>query len=279
VTGLNFVPVVAPGPDNDFFRLWVRSGLTYQCGTYDLSPQADTNLIIYDQNRNGIAGNADRDLPAGDLGSEVTWTATYDGYLYVLVGPQNPPNYADSGLHTYELECSLILATATPTPTNTPPPRATSPGGGGFFPSPTPFILPTPFPTPTPIDFSAFNPTATPRPVVQIAPLATPAGDGGAAAATLVLNVNLYYDSNQNFQPELNEGIVDVAVGLYDAASGQLLAFGYTNDAGFVRFPSIAATNAVRVRVPFLNYSQVVAAGQQEIVLRVAPLPLPSTIP
>ena len=277
VTGLNFVPVVAPGPDNDFFRIWVRRGLTYVCGTYDLSPQADTNLIIYDQNGNGIAGNADRDLPAGDLGSEVTWTATYDGYLYVLVGPQNPPNYADSGLHTYQLECSLILATATPTPTSTPLPRPTSPGGGSF-PTPTPFIVPTPFPTPTAIDFSAFNPTPTPRPVVQIAPLATPGSDAGAAP-TLVLNVNLYYDANRNFQAELNEGIVDVAVALYDATNGQLLAFGYTNDAGFVRFPSIAAVNAVRVVVPYLNYSQVVAAGQQAIVLRVAPLPLPSVIP
>jgi hypothetical protein len=276
LTGLNFVPKVPPGPDNDFFQLWVRRGLTYRCGTFiSAGSAADTNMILYDANGTGIAGNADRDLPGGDFGSEVTWTATYDGYLFVLVGPQNPPAYPNSGLHTYELECELILATATPTPTVTPP--FTS-GGGGGLPTVTPFPSVTPFPTPTPIDPNSFLPTPTPRPIVQIVPLPTP-GPVDSGQQTVSLDVQLYYDANQNFQAELNEGIMDVAVALYDAAGGQLLAFGTTSEAGFVRLTAMAVSGPVRVVVPFLNYAQTVAGGQQQIILRVAPRPLPVQIP
>lgn len=95
----------------------------------------------------------------------------------------------------------------------------------------------------------------------------------------MVVNVTLYYDSNNSFTPELTEGIVDAAVALYDNSTGQLLAFGYTNEAGMIRFDSIVASGALRVVVPFLNYSQVVVGDESNILIRVAPQPLPAGIP
>jgi hypothetical protein len=77
---------------------------------------------------------------------------------------------------------------------------------------------------------------------------------------------------------ESTEGIVDVVVALYDDNSGQLLSYGYTNEAGSLRFPPVSTANTVRVVVPFLNYSQVVSESTM-IQLRVAPRPLPGGIP
>ena len=93
------------------------------------------------------------------------------------------------------------------------------------------------------------------------------------------MNVTLYYDANNSFTPELTEGIMDTAVALYDNATSQLVAFGYTNEAGMAQFSNIETGGAIRVDVPFLNYSQVVLASNSEILIRVAPQPLPIGIP
>ena len=64
-----------------------------------------------------------------------------------------------------------------------------------------------------------------------------------------------------------------------DSTNGRLLAFGYTNQAGAVRFEAIPSSGAVRVEVPLLNYTQIVGTGESNISVRVAPLPLPIGIP
>jgi hypothetical protein len=139
-------------------------------------------------------------------------------------------------------------------------------------------VYPTFPPTPTAIDFADLLPTAIPPPVVGFRPLPT-ATPVTAVVKTTTVQVTVYYDSNFNFTPELTEGIMDVAVELYDNASGDLLAFGYSNEAGVVRFDSIASSGAVRVEVAYLNYSQVVVGASANILLRVEPRPLPSDIP
>ncbi|MCB0015350.1 MAG: hypothetical protein KDE34_25710 [Anaerolineales bacterium] len=102
---------------------------------------------------------------------------------------------------------------------------------------------------------------------------------GTAVAQSLSLNVTIYYDANQNFMPELTEGVMEVAVALYDATTGQLLAFGYTNESGIVRFAGVMTSGPVRVTIPFLNYVQTIAPGQSELRLRIAPRQLPNIIP
>jgi hypothetical protein len=276
---MNFIPPEGTGTDNDFYRLPVKPGILYTCETTNLSPPNDTNIIFLDHNGNDFnpqLGNDDRAF--GDPSSLLSWYSTYQGNLYVLVGPVNPPPYSESPQYTYDLVCNGLAATPTPPPTATvvwvPPPSS----GGPTVPTATPFVYPTFPPTPTAIDFENLVPTTAPPPVVgwQPLPTATPVT---AAQNTTTVQVTVYYDSNFNFTPELTEGIMDVAVELYDNATGELLAFGYSNEAGTVRFDAIASSGAVRVEVAYLNYSQVVVGASANILLRVEPRPLPSDIP
>jgi hypothetical protein len=266
----NFVPLFGTETDNDFYRLWVKPGF-YTCQTANLSAFNDTNLIMYNQDRVGLAGSEQLTRE-----SVVSAAIAYTGWLYVLVGPVVPIDYEESHLYTYSVRCDQTLPpTATATPTRVPAPGG---GGGGVPPAatPTPFEFPTQFPTPTPFFFE--TPLPTPRPVVIINPLPTPTRVGPPAQSVTV-NVTIYYDANLNYTPELNEGIADVAVALYDQTTGQLLAFGYSNDAGMIQFSGISATGPIRVSVPFLNFSQIVANSQANILIRVAPQPLPIGIP
>ena len=269
----NFVPPFNEGPDQDFYRIWVKPGVTVTCETNQLSAVTDTNMIMLGPNGedfNPQLGNDDK--APGDRGSRLTFTSFYTGWLHVLVGPVNPVPVAQAAQFTYTLACtSSVPPTATPTTPFVPPPTG---GGGGII---APTI--TPLPTPTPFDLSQLltpSPVVIPEVTIQPLPTATPPS---GALQTATVNVTVFYDSNFNFTPEINEGIQDVAVALYDNTNGRLLAFGYTNQAGAVRFEAIPSSGAVRVEVPLLNYTQIVGTGESNISVRVAPLPLPIGIP
>lgn len=105
---LNFAMLNSSTPnwDNDFFKVRVKPGMLITCHTLDLSPGTDTNLILYDNSQNGIAGQDDVDRAAGDLSSSVTYTVTYEGWLYVLVGEGFNRSSAETQQATYSLECS-----------------------------------------------------------------------------------------------------------------------------------------------------------------------------
>lgn len=272
---MNFVPVSGTGPDNDYYRLWVKSWVTYECETLNLSPYADTNMIFYDQNGNDFIpnlGNDDKVLEGTDYGSKLTIMSKYTGWLNILIGPVNPPPYEESFLHTYDLQCIAIAATATPTPTNTLPP------------APPVVVQPTATeapPTPSPaatFDFSFLTPSPTPTPPqLQFQPLPTETPFGGVAQVSTI-NVTIYYDINNSNTPELTEGIMDVDIYLYNNATGELLATGRTNEAGMQTFNVSTPSGNVRVVVPLLNYSQDVL-GSENLLIRVEPQPLPIGIP
>lgn len=271
----NFVPPFNEGPDQDFYRVWIKPGTTITCETLELSSVTDTNMIFLGPNGedfNPQLGNDDK--APGDKGSKLTYTSTYTGWLNVLVGPVNPVPLAQAAQFTYTLAC---VASVPPTATPTSTPGPVGGGGGGVVVPVAPTI--TPLPTPTPFDLSAIltpSPVVIPEVTIQPLPTATPpAGQGGATT----VNVTVFYDSNFNFTPEANEGIVDVAVALYDNSNGRLIAFGYTNQAGTVRFEAVPSSGAVRVEVPLLNFSAIVGTGETSIAVRVAPLPLPIGIP
>ncbi len=281
VGSYDFVPVVGTGPDNDFYRIWIKQGLYYVCETLNLSSVNDTNMIFYSapSAEAGIGGNDDIDKAAGNLGSRMSFLATYTGWLYVLVGPVPPVQYDISYLYTYDMLCTIVPFTPTPTAS---PTTAFVSGGGNNIPPPTiapTFVIPTPYPTPTALPPGLFEtPEPTPRPEIIIVPLPTSTPSAGDAEV-VNLDITVYYDANESFTPELNEGVVGVSVAVYDNATGALLAFGYTNDAGNVRFGPIAASGAVRVSVPFLGFSQVVAGGDSTILIRIAPQETPIIIP
>ncbi|MCB9443580.1 MAG: pre-peptidase C-terminal domain-containing protein [Ardenticatenaceae bacterium] len=275
----NFVPVFGSLQDTDIFRIWMKPGIEYTCETtIPEGSLADTNMIFLDQNGNDFQPNLGNDDKAlGDLGSKLSYLSNYTGWLHVELGPVNVPPFEEADQYTYQLICTATTATATPTAV----PTSAFVGGGGVpsVPTATPIVFPTFPPTPTPIDLSSFNTPLPPTPpLVQFQPLPTSTPlSGGARTSTI--NVTIYYDQNENFMPELTEGIMDTAVSLYANSSGELVAFGYTNEAGMIRFDSISVVGAVRVVVPFLNYTQIVTGDSANILVRIAPQPLPVGIP
>jgi hypothetical protein len=112
---------------------------------------------------------------------------------------------------------------------------------------------------------------------VQFQPL--PTATSLAGGQDITINVTLYYDVNNSFTPELTEGIENVAVFLFDSATGNLLLFGTTNETGTIRFTPTMVTGPIRVVVPFLNYNQIIVGGSTDLLLRIAPQPLPIGIP
>lgn len=282
-SNMNFVPTLGSERDTDIFKMWMKPGIFYTCETIiPAGSAADTNMIFWDSNGNPFNPWLGNDDKGGlDFGSEVSYLSTYTGWLFIVVGPVNEPPLDEADLHKYDLTCTALESTPTPTPS----PTSSFTGGGGTgssFSTATPqstVAFPTAFPTPTPIDFSQFfTPTPAPPPVVQFQPLPTSTPVGGSTQEATI-NVTLYYDSNNNFLPELTEGIVNAAVALYDNGTGELISFGHTNETGVARFTAVNAAGAVRVVVPFLNYSQVVLGDNAEILVRVAPQPLPIGIP
>lgn len=280
----DFVPAVGTGEDNDFYRIWVKQGLHYTCETSALSSLNDTNMIFYTcpSDECGVAGNDDKDRLGGDLGSQVSYLANYTGWLYALVGPG--PNleieYDIAELYTYTMACTQAAppATATrPAATGGAGTGTGDKGGGTFLPTPTRFDALTPEVTGT-IEALPPTPMPTPRPVVIIQPLPT-ATPAGPEVREITLETIVYYDLNNNFMPEPTEGIMDVAVAVYDSSSGQLLSLGFTNEEGRVRFAALTTTGPVRLVVPYLNFSQLIADESASIQLRVGPRPLPGTIP
>lgn len=289
VAGLNFVPTDGDGPDNDFFKMWIREGWYYECETQNLSGFNDTNMILYDQNGNGIAGNNDRSF--NDLGSLVPFQANYTGWLYVLVGPVVPVDYRFSNLYTYDLTCVSTANTPTPTPRPTHPPSSGSSGGGtgGGVTMPRPTRTPTvdPNATPTPDLVATIQaletrqseePMATDVPRIDIAPLPTdvpPQPSVFNASFTVVV----FYDKNGNNLPEIDEGIQETAVLVNDGATGDLLSLGYTNEAGLLRFSVTASSDLLKVSIPYLGLTQTFGSDVSEILIRVAPSTLPNELP
>ncbi len=256
-TGLNFVPVTPGTEDNDFFKLWVKPGMLITCETLDLTPGTDTNLIVYDANRNGIVGNDDVNPQAGELGSRVTVMATWEGWMYLLVGQGGRGIVYGSG---YSLQCNVGLPpTATPTPTRTPRPITEIP------PPPTA----TPAPTSTPI------PTATPTPVrLQVQALAatpTPAG------RRIEVTVEVYYDANGSGAMDPGEGVVDLPAWLVSLRGGQVIARGATDEEGRVILQGFAE-GVVRLVIPYLGVVRPVENGQT-VTIRLNPVSMPARLP
>jgi hypothetical protein len=247
----NLVPPPYGGSDNDFLKIWVKPGLLFKCGTSKLSAGVDPNMILYDHNRNTIGGNDD--VEPGNFNSYMAYYATYEGWMYLLVGTgdRTPPNLSDSN---YTLRCDMEVpgqATATSTP------------AGGATPTGTPRPA-----TPTPHPGLTVRPLTTPTP----APVTTP------APRFIPIRLLVYYDGNDDQQPGAGEGISGISAQAYEVATNQLLAQGFTDERGNLEF-TVAAQGPVRVSVPFFGFSQLVVGEGASIYLRVPPQPLSGGMP
>ncbi len=265
-TNLNFAPWAGSdpnAPDNDFYKVYVKPGLLVTCETLDLGPGVDTNLILYDNNTNGIGGSEDIDRAGGNFASRLTYYVTYEGWLYALVGNvyQIDPTVAAS--YTYSFQCYIGSGpTATPTmtriPVTPPTPIPTN--------TPTPSLVPTLTPTPTPTPpFIVVNEVATATPV-------------GQQTVVVPITLLVYYDLNDNRSSDSGEGVVGISARVIDVITGQELQHGFTDANGFVSLTT-RATGVVRLVVPYLSYSVVIQPSGSQITLRIAPSGLPNSIP
>lgn len=252
----NFVSPFAGGPDNDFYRLWVKQGLLYQCRTSSLSPGVDPNMIVYDHNRNGLGGNDD--VAPGDFNCAFSYYATYSGWLYLLLGTgdRTPSDIYDSN---YTLECTVStpgVATATPIPGAAGPPRATS----------------TPCPPGAVTALPQEPEEAQTGLSVRVLTTPTPPAAYTPAPVYIPITALIYYDGNADGQPGAGEGIAGVSVQAYEATTNQLLAQGFTDDQGHLEF-TVSSKGLVRVTVPFFGFSQVVSGRGASLYVRVPPQP------
>jgi hypothetical protein len=252
----NFVPVFGEGPDNDFYRVWVKAGLHFRCETSDLAPGLDPNMIMFNGPSwdNVIAGNDDIDT--GNYNSAINYYATYDGWLYVLVGTgdRTPPDVYDSD---YTLRCE----------------KSTEPFSAPRTPRPTATPEPTRGPTPTPT--TAGSPVATPTPETQeltVRPLTTPAPAAPTPPSPRFVPIQLlvYYDGNVDRQPGAGEGIAGISAQAYEVVSNELLAQDFTDEQGSLEF-TVAAQGPVRISIPFLGFSHLVSGAEASIQVRVPP--------
>jgi hypothetical protein len=262
----NFIPPYG-GTDNDFFKLWIKPGFTYKCATSDLDPGVDTNIILFSGPSwdHGIGGNDD--VEPGEYRSAFTYHATYEGWLYILVGygERTPSDVNDS---SYTLVCSMPGE-----PTTTPAPEATN--------TPQP-DKDEPTLTPTPTATSASSPVATPTPdnggtggaqSLTIRTLATPTPasvEATAAPRFVPITLLVYYDANDDRQPGAGEGIAGISAQAYSVADNQLQAQGFTGEDGQVEF-TVSAQGSIRISVPFLGFNQMVTGESASIYLRVPP--------
>lgn len=114
----NFAPLSGAGPDQDYYKIWVKAGERYTCETKDLTAINDTALALYDQHRVRLGSNDDVEI--GKRTSKVQHVvATYTGWLYIHVWPVVEVNYEYAHLYEYQLKCTRDAA---PIDNYVPPP-------------------------------------------------------------------------------------------------------------------------------------------------------------
>jgi hypothetical protein len=253
-SNLNFVPWHSWTEDNDFYKIWVKPNLMFTCETLDLDPGLDPNIIIYNNNREPIAGNDD--ITLGDYRSRISFFSTYEGFLYVLVGHGGRFPFPDVENSQYSLRCAMDVpgqqATATPdppAPTSTRRPPATQS---------------SPLPTATrSSDELTVRLLATPAP---------PPPPSEPSTHFVPVDLIVYYDFNEDHRPGAGEGIAGIMVLAYDTATGRQIAQGFTDELGHLEFTA-AAEGMVRLSIPYLGVSHMIGEEGATLYARVAPSP------
>ena len=257
---LNFIPWGDASEDNDFYKIWVKPGLLYTCETLDLAPGVDTNLIMYDANRNPIGGNDDVKL--GDYRSRFSYFSNYEGYLYILVGHGGRLPLAEVENSEYSLRCSMTVPGQ---PTATPTPRPTR--------------TPRPYRTPTPPASPLATPTLPPEADLTVRLLSTPTPSPSPSVSTPVprfvsVDLLVYYDADGDHTPDTGEGVSGIPVIAYDTATGTMITRCFTELSGRCQF-TVAVQGQVRISIPYLGVERVISEGETGLRIRIPPSPLP----
>ena len=272
----NFVPWGGATVDNDFYKIRVKPGLQLTCETSNLDPGVDPRMVFYSGPDEGYFLMANDDIALGNFNSRLSYYATYEGWLYILVGQGERMDLRDTAQSAYSFRCELNVpgVPSTPAPGKgdaTPPPTTATPR-----PTQTPQTPVSPVATPTPPPDDAegesreldFRLVTTPAP-----PTRTPPPTGFRTFRVIV-----YYDANNDGLRGANEGVPGFFVTVHSPETKAELARGYTDDQGQVSF-TVSTVGTVRVLIPLLGFDRLIEAAKPEVSVRIAPPTMPITIP
>jgi hypothetical protein len=269
---LNFIPWGGAAVDNDFFRIRVKPGLQLTCETSDLDPGVDPRMVMYSGPGEAYFVAANDDIALADFNSRLSYYATFEGFVYLLVGQGDRMDARDTVQSDYTLTCDLSAGISlTPAPNKEPTPS-----------------YPTITPQPTATPGSATSPIATPRPPETTdaertlsfrlitrpdPPTPTPAPSGFRT-----FRVQVYFDGNLDGQLGAGEGVTGFYVIILSSDSGEELAQGYTDEQGQLSF-TVPTISTVRVLIPLLGFDRLAEASKPDVTVRIIPPTLPDSIP
>lgn len=268
---LNFVPWGGASVDNDFFKIRVKPGLQLSCSTSELDPGVDPRMVLYRGPGEEYFIAANDDIELGNFNSRLSFFATYEGYVYILIGQGNRMDAPDTVGSDYKLECTLgVGLSLTPAPDKDTVPTATYPTITPQ-PTPTPRTDTSPIATPTPPEPErtlSFRLITRPDP-----PTPTPEPSGFRT-----FRVQIYFDGNNDGQFGAGEGVTGFFVVVLASDSREEMAQGYTDEQGQLSF-TVSTINTVRVLIPLLGFDRLVEASKPDVTVRIIPPTLPNTVP
>ncbi|MGC9469345.1 MAG: hypothetical protein ACP5HS_12190 [Anaerolineae bacterium] len=265
---MNFVPWGNADVDNDFLKVRVKPGLQLTCQTSDLDPGVDPRMVFYTGPGEQYQVMANDDIALGDFNSRLSYYATFEGYVYILVGQGARMSKQDTVNSDYTIRCELdVPGQATPRPGQPTPPSKAPIATAAATPRTSPLTTPTP-PTSAATLELTFRLISTPAPVT-----ATPEPSGFRTFRVLI-----YYDRDGDGQMGAGEGVTGFFVLVLSPDGSRELAQGYTDEQGQLSF-TVSTVGTVRVVVPLLGFDRLVDASRPEVKVRIAPPTLPQTIP
>ncbi len=268
---LNFIPWGNASVDNDFFRIRVKPGLQLTCETSDLDPGVDPRMVMYRGPGEAYFIAVNDDIELGNFNSRLSFYATYEGYVYILVGQGSRMDAQDTVGSKYKLSCTLgVGISLTPAPDKDPVPTSSYPT---VTPQPTATPRPatSPIATPTPPETErtlSFRLITRPDP-----PTPTPEPSGFRT-----FRVQIYFDENYDGQLGAGEGVNGFYVIVLSSDSSEELAQGYTDEQGRLSF-TVPTISTVRVLIPLLGFDRLVEASKPDVTVRIIPPTLPDTVP
>ncbi len=274
---MNFVPWGGADVDNDFLKVRVKPGLQLTCETSDLDPGVDPRMAFYSGPGEQHYLMSNDDIALGNFNSRLSYYATYEGWLYILIGQGTRMARRDTVNSAYTVTCQLTApGQATPLPgqptpgskdpvlTQPPPVTTATPR-----PPTSPVATPTPEPETEARDVSlTFRLITRPEP-----PTPTPEPEGFRTFRVLV-----YFDADLDAQMGAGEGVAGFFVLVLSADGSRELAQGYTDEQGQLSF-TVPTVSTVRVLVPLLGYDRLIEASRPEVKVRIVPPTLPEAIP
>jgi hypothetical protein len=98
----NFVPIAGTVPDEDYYRFWARQQWEYTCTTTIITTSKDTHMTL--QNEWGAVFATDQNR--SEIGSQLVYTATQNGWLYLHIKPEPFESFLTNGVYDYTLSCA-----------------------------------------------------------------------------------------------------------------------------------------------------------------------------